>query len=120
VFAPPAIVIQVRPVDADDEPYVSGVSLVRGSTYPIEIISRTSNGWATKWFDEGTGCMEMRVRGVVVQRHKLEGFEMKMRPGSYHLFVTMPKNDNVSIHVYGTVDGFPMRTPTTIINLRRS
>ena len=121
-YDPPTITIEIEPEKIDIESPVMtwDRTLVRGTTYPIEIIARTPHGWELKYFDQGTGYMDVRVRGVVVQTFRLDEHIMEGRMGKYHLFCTMPKNEQISIHVYGEVDGLPMRATTTMINLRRS
>lgn len=95
--------------------------MIRGSTYPIDIISKSPVGWEPKWFDSGTGVLEVRQQGKVINTFDLDIFKISSMPGFYRVYATMPEDveAGVTIQATGTVDSFLMRTNHVIISLKR-
>lgn len=93
--------------------------MITGSTYPIDIISRSPLDWSEKWFDSGTGRLEIREWGILLKEFDLDIYRVSDAPGRYRIFYTMPDADTITVQATGTVDSLPMRTGSMEIKLQK-
>lgn len=93
--------------------------MIRGSTYPIDVISRSPLNWLEKWFDSGTGKLEIRTQGITSVVLDLDLYRLPNFPGRYRIFYTMPDVGAITMQAQGTVDSYAMRTNAITIQLTR-